>query len=864
MGEVYRARDTKLDRDVALKLLPSEFSGDPERLARLDREARLLASFQHPGIASIYGYEHVEGVRFLTMELVEGEDLSERIQRDPIPLHEAIEIAEQVANALEAAHRKNIIHRDLKPANIKVDQDGVVKVLDFGLARVFADDEPDPEDLEHSPTITAAMTHAGVIMGTAAYMSPEQARGRGLDRQSDIWSFGVVLYEMITGDQLFGGDTVSDSIGAILNRDPDLEKLAGAPPALRRLIVRCLQRDKRQRLRDAGDARLELVEARQARVDSVATRTQNSRRGWVTAAIMAALALAFGWLSFSSPETRRSSVTTIGMPRGQFLNYTLNGSWPSFDISPDGKHVVYAGGIGQKLYLRETDSFALRTVSEMQCFLPTFSPDGNWIAFFAESKLWKVAVTGGAPVEVCETENGPGLAWGPEDFYFPTDAGSPLWTVPVGGGELRLLSELDDAADETSHRWPHVLPGGRHALLTIKTAGIESLNDAAIGLLDLESGEHSILLQGGTDARYVPTGHIVYGRGDELFAVRFDLASLSLQGTPVPVFGDVYLSAVNGSVHAKLSAAGDLTYVPATDMVQDWELVWVELSGRVTPLPIADQRFLAPEISPDGNRFAGLRLAANDKIWTFDLRRETASRLTSTPGNDFGSVWSPDAKSIVYGNDRGGGLDLYLIPADGSAPARKIVEGEGTNFASDWSPDGSVVLFSRLKDDGDLDIWEVAMDGSDETRPYLETQHSEFLPQFSPDGKWVAYVSDVAGEQAIYVRPFPAGGTAVRASAEASTVAGWSPDGRTLYYTGDGAIYAVAIDTTSGLEVGDPEVVVALDPRWFGSYSLHPDGTKFLVNRADPEVTRQHEIQLDHCRNGIRPPLDDPRGRGPR
>jgi hypothetical protein len=371
------------------------------------------------------------------------------------------------------------------------------------------------------------------------------------------------------------------------------------------------------------------------------------------------------------------------------------------------------------------------------------------------------------------------------------------------------------------------------------------LNDAGIGVLDLETGEHSLLLQGGADARYVPTGHIVYGRGDELFAVRFDLANLSLQGTPVPVFDDVYLSPVNGSVHAKLSAAGDLTYVPATDLVQDWELVWVELSGRVTPLDIADARFLGPEISPDGNRFAGLGLAANDKIWTFDLRRETASRLTSTPGNDFGSVWSPDAKSIVYGNDRGGGLDLYLIPADGSAPARKIVEGEGTNFASDWSPDGSVVLFSRLKDDGDLDIWEVAMDGSDETRPYLETQHSEFLPQFSPDGKWVAYVSDVAGEQAIYVRPFPAGGTAVRASAEASIVAGWSPDGRTLYYIGDDAIYAVAIDTTNGLEAGDPEVVVALDPRWFGNFSLHPDGTKFLVNRADLEVTRQHEIRLE-------------------
>ncbi len=415
MGEVYRARDTKLDRDVALKVLPSEFSGDPERIARLDREARLLASFQHPGIASIYGYEHADGVRFLTMELVEGEDLSERLQRGPVLLHEAIDIAEQVAIALEAAHRKNIIHRDLKPANIKVDQDGVVKVLDFGLARVFANDEPDPEDLELSPTITAAMTRAGVILGTAAYMSPEQARGRGLDRQSDICSFGVVLYEMITGDQLFGGDTVSDSIGAILNREPDLEKLAGTPPALRRLIVRCLQRDKRHRLRDAGDARLELVEARQARVDPVVTRKQNGRRGWVAAAIMAAVAVAFGWLNFSGPASQRSSVTTIAMPRGQFLNYTLNGAWPSFDISPDGKYVVYAGGEGQNLYLRETDSFALRTVSEMQCVLPTFSPDGDWIAFFAESKLWKVAVTGGAPVEVCETENGPGLAWGPEE-----------------------------------------------------------------------------------------------------------------------------------------------------------------------------------------------------------------------------------------------------------------------------------------------------------------------------------------------------------------------------------------------------------------------------------------------------------------
>jgi serine/threonine-protein kinase len=588
---------------------------------------------------------------------------------------------------------------------------------------------------------------------------------------------------------------------------------------------------------------IELQEATTEKVVARAATVSSNRIGRIAATILAAAAVALGWLYVSKPAPPRSGVTTIGMPRDQFLHYGQQGSWAQFDISPDGKYVVYVGGDDRILFLRETNSFEVRSISEMFCSLPRFSPDGTWIAFFAQSRLWKVAVSGGAPIEVCETTNGGGLGWGPEDFYFPTNNGSAIWTAPIAGGEARPLSKLDDAAHETSHRWPDVLPGGRHALFTIKTADIETLSDAAIGILDLETGEHTVLLRGGTDARYVPTGHIVYGRDSQLFAVPFDVETLSLEGTPVQVLDDIHVASMNGSAHARLSATGDLAYIPDTEIVQSHELVWVELTGKTTRLEIADAGFLNLALAPDGSKFSGMKTAANDKIWIYDLRRRTTSRLTSTPGNDLYSVWSPDGSLIVYSNDRGGGQDLFLIPADGSAPAKKIVEGPEIDFAGSWSPDGSILVFNRVKADGDVDLWTVSMDGAYETTPFLATEYAETTPEFSPDGQWILYVSDITGEPALYLRPFPGPGTATRVSAGRSFGGRWSPDGGTVYYDEGDAINAVTIDPSSG-EIGEPEVLIVLGDEYFGEFPLHPDGTRFLANRLDIEDTRQYQIRL--------------------
>ena len=416
MGEVYRAQDTTLNREVAVKVLPPEFSHDLERVARFEREATTLAKLQHTNIATIYGFEKDQDRRFLVMELVEGEELAERLERGPIPPEEAFLLASQIAEGLEVAHGLGIVHRDLKPANIKITPHGDVKILDFGLARAFAGEADDGSTMEigNSPTITAAMTQAGVILGTAAYMSPEQARGKTIDKQADVWSFGVLFYEMLTADRLFGGETVSDSIGAILHRDPDLTQLPVVPPQIHTLLRRCLARDKRQRLRDIGDARLELQDAMATRSTTEKSEGGGSRRApWLVAASLAVLAAVLGWMALTRSPESAHHLATLGLPRNEAVDLGTHNAWPRVKFSPDGKQVVYLGGEDFQLYRRDVDSFDSVVIPGTEnTNLFTFSPDGLWIAYMANSKLWKVALSGGAPVEICDTVDGPGLAWG--------------------------------------------------------------------------------------------------------------------------------------------------------------------------------------------------------------------------------------------------------------------------------------------------------------------------------------------------------------------------------------------------------------------------------------------------------------------
>ena len=847
MGEVYRARDASLDRDVAIKVLPALFAADTERLVRFEREATTLAKLQHTNIATIYGFEQEQDQRFLVMELVEGEDLAERLQRGPIGAEEALLYAAQIAEGLEAAHVLGIVHRDLKPANIKITPSGDVKLLDFGLARAYAA-EPfsgSPES-SASPTITAAMTRAGVILGTAAYMSPEQARGKSVDRQTDIWSFAVVLYEMLTADRLFGGETVSDSIGAILHRDPDLAKLPAVPAQIPTLLRRCLARDKRQRLRDIGDARLELE-------DAIAARATMQRQGarrfgrapWLVAGVLAVLVVVLGWLAFTRGPAAGAELTTLGLPREEAIDLGIHNAWPRLGFSPDGLEVFYIGGEESALYRRRIDSFDSEPVpGTAHVSMFAFSPDGRWVAYADGVKLWKVALSGGAPIALCDTDDGPGLAWGQGEIYFSRGNGGGIWSVPDTGGQPRSVSQLNDEREETSHRWPHVLPDGRHLLITIKTARIASFDDALIALLSVETGEVQVLVQGGMSPQYEASGHIVYGRDAQLFAVPFDLGSLTVTGTPTRVLGGVDTVDVNGCAQFALSPGGDLAYLTAGEAQAELDLVWLETSGKISRLDIEYPYSFELALRPDGRQLASLVPAANDKIFIYDFPRRIMTRLTNTPGNDGQPVWSPDGTRIAYRNDRDGSTDLYVIPADGSAPAQRILATPAGEYPSAWSPDGSRILFTRVDERGDPEIWTVPSDGDGEAQPLFSPGYRCWDATPSPDGKWVAYVSDTSGDGNVYVRPFGRAGSPVRVSIADGGAPCWSPDGRTIYYRTGRHMMAASLEAGASLQVGAPREVFEMDPTVFGSLPLSPDGKRFLANRANPHLRKHFGIRV--------------------
>jgi len=849
MGEVYRARDTKLDRDVALKMLPPELGQDPERKARFEREARTLASLQHANIASIYGFEEAGGHRFLVMELVEGHDLTELISRAPLPVEQAMEIALEIARGLEAAHEKGIVHRDLKPANVKIGPTGEVKILDFGLARAYAED-PDPSDLENSPTITAAMTRAGIILGTAAYMSPEQARGRAVDKRTDIWSFGVVLYEMLTADRLFGGETISDSIGAILHRDPDFDALPPVPTPVHRLLRRCLDRDPRKRLRDIGDAILELEEAvsgAPSGPEPVSPPPPN-RLGWIVAAALAIVATVLGWMALRPSAESNLTITSLGLPEDAAIDPGAGATWTPFDISPDGRQIVYVGGQPSALYLRPIDSFdATRLDGTDNAYLPVFSPDGRWIAYYTNVGLWKVAVSGGAPIEICATTSGPGLAWRDDEIVFTPFNGGGLWSVPVDGGEPRPISSLNHEREETSHRWPDILPDGRHALITVKTARIASLDDAEICLLDLDNGEVKNLIQGGTQARYVAPGSIVYARNGQLFAVRFDIEKLTVEGTPRSVLDDVRTVGANGSARYAVSREGTLAYIPGgADMtVGRTDPVWLDLSGRVTSMGLTSGLYVNPALSPDGRRLALGIPGANDKVWVYDLERRTLSRVTNTPGNDIIPVWSPDGTSIAYSNDLSGTSDVFLVPTDGSELAKAILASEFDDFPSSWSPDGRYLAVNHVAGDGNRDIWTIDMQ-SGEARAFLATPNAERQARFSPNGRAISYVSDASGNANVYVRPFSGTGSATRISTNGGYNPRWSRDGSKLFYENsqdDPVLMVVTVEWGPGFRAGEPQLLLALPENTNGVIPTNDD-TRFIASRADAERAKQHHIRI--------------------
>jgi serine/threonine-protein kinase len=900
MGEVYRARDARLGRDVAIKILPPEFASDPERLARFEREAKLLASLSHPNIAAIYGFEEANGQRFLALELAEGETLAERIARGPLPVDEALEVAHQIADALEAAHEKGVVHRDLKPANVKAPPDGKVKVLDFGLARALegsSTTEVSGTELTQSPTLTGRMTQAGVILGTAAYMSPEQARGRSVDKRSDIWAFGAVLYEMLTGRRTFDGETVSDTLAAVLRADVDWEALPPeTPDSVRRLLRRCLERDPKRRLHDIADARFEL-EARDAPASPVAPSPQ--RRPPVGRLLLASLA-AIAILALALVAARAS----IGRPAAAKLRLSilLSPDEPmpedlgsSVVVSPDGTRLAYVtAGTKPALHVRRLDQLTGTAIPDTDgASSPFFSPDGKWIAFFAAGKLRRVPSSGGPVVEIGDAPNPRGGAWASDGtiVFSPTSA-SGLVSIPVSGGPPRSLTKPNASASERSHRWPSFLPGGRTVLFMTQQRG-RDYDDGAIEAVDMASGSRKVVLRGGAFPRYALSGHLLFARRGTVMAVPFDTRRLETTGAPASVLEQVLSmtggeATGDGSANFDVSPSGLLVYRAGIAAARAASLLVTDRKGAlVREFPDA-KPFSDPKFSPDGRRIAVQVDGIPSSIWvgeveSGDLRRLTFGVRALTPS------WSPDGGVVTYASNeaydedvlgRAAGAAQSALPAprraiywknaNGTGEQHRLWEGEGMLFNPAWSPDGRTLYFQAGFPNSRYDLQSIHLDGplrpgvkATEARLRLQTPFDEIMPAVSPDGRWIAYMSDETGRWEVYLRRSDGVEGKWQVSDGGGEYPRWSRDWTLYFYRGP-TIFAVRITAQGDSpqisradRILDLTVLNASAFRgftFFSNYDISGDGQRFVFVGDAPghEPDRQHAILVSDWLEDVR------------
>jgi len=859
MGQVWRATDTTLGRQVAIKILPDAFAADAERLARFEREAKTLASLNHPHIAAIYAVEKSGGTLALVMELVEGDDLSQRIARGAIPVEEALPIAKQIAEALEAAHEQGIIHRDLKPANIKVRADGTVKVLDFGLAKAL-DANASGATADNSPTITSpAMTQAGMILGTAAYMAPEQARGTAVDKRADVWAFGVVLYEMLTGQRLFTGATVSDTIAAVLKVEPDWTTLpTGTPTAIRRLLRRCLEKDRKRRLTDAGAARLEIDDALTASptadgavASGTSAATPRGRLAWMVAAaaVLVAAAMALPALRYlretptpAPPETRLEIVT----PAASDL--------VSFAVSPDGRQIVFvASGDGaSRLWVRPLDTLAAQPLAGTEgATYPFWSPDSRSIGFFADNQLKRLDLSGGAPQTLAPAGLARGGAWSADGvILFAPGSTGPLSRVPAGGGDVVPVTTL--GAGQLSHRFPQFLPGRRQFLCYVQGA----VETAGIYLGALDATAVTRVTAADTAGAYLPTGPgsteafreggwLLFGQQGTLVARRFDAAQGALSGDAVTVADALAIDAIYNVGALSVSATGLVTY--RAGGVGRNQLTWFDRAGQALgTLGAPDATQFDPARSPDGRQVAVSRVAqGNIDLWLIDAARTTRFTFDSTP--DRYPVWSPDGRRLVFGRQlRAGIWDLYQKPTNGPGAEALLLASSETKAATSWSPDGRSLLYTNSPPTTSRDVWVLPMAGDPKPFPFLNSTFNERSSVFSPDGHWVAYDSDESGRAEIYVRPFPGPGGQWQVSTAGGKDPRWRPDGKELYYIAPDSRLMAAPIASSGtaLQPGlptalfQPRIVLggAVVTGYRQQYDVAPDG-RFLINVTVDEST---------------------------
>jgi Tol biopolymer transport system component len=870
MGQVYRATDTTLGRQVAIKILPDAFASDPERLSRFEREAQTLASLNHPHIAAIYGFEKSGGLHALVMELVEGEDLSQRIAHGAIPLDEALAIAKQIAGALEAAHEQGIIHRDLKPANIKVRNDGTVKVLDFGLAKAVEPAAGSSPSMSMSPTLSMHATQMGVILGTAAYMAPEQARGKTVDKRADIWAFGAVLYEMLTRKRAFPGEDITDTLAAVVRAEPDWSLIPKElSPTLLVYLRRCLQKDAKQRIGDIHDVRLAMdgafeTTAPQTTASATATAS-HGRLAWVAFAVavvgMVALAIpALRHLRETPPPATRLAHLTMGLAPAERLGPTTSYARPSrtaFAMAPDGATIVFSGEINVSggtpttmLYRRPlaaTQAVAIPGTEGAE--YPFFSPDGQWVGFGAGNKLKKVALTGGPPIDMCDLAGQiEGASWGPAGVIVFAARG--LWTVSDSGGKPNALAEGDPNADVYC---PAVLPGGQTVLYT-SVPGNAKWEDAHIDAINLITKQRKTLLTNAADGRYSPTGHLVFMRSAALLAVPFDSTRGEVTGAPVPLLAGIMQStnALNsgqetGMGQFALSASGVLLYASGDRYpTRASTLVRVDRKGAETKLAEIQGTLFGLRLSPSGARVVAFKTGdgslASD-IWLFDLPSGTPTRLTST-GEAYWPLFSLDGKSVMF-TASGSNPGIYALWLDGRATPQRIIEGKAGAFTASWSPDGKWLaylqgvgsarqIFVRPVRDASLD--------AGEPRQFSPSTFGQRDAEFSPDSRWIAYVSDESRTNEVYVQAFPGPGEKRRISSNTGGNLAWSRNSRELFYivskprTPTISMMAVDFSTTGDFKTSTPRLLfegpyAVSSP--LRSYDVTSDG-QFIMTRSQP------------------------------
>jgi serine/threonine protein kinase len=853
MGEVYRARDTNLGRQVAIKVLPEAVAADRDRLARFDREAKTLAALNHPNIAAIYGLERRGGSTALVMELVEGLTLADRIAQGAIPVAEALPIARQIAEALEAAHEQGIIHRDLKPANVKVTPDGRVKVLDFGLAKASVAKQS-AEEVGNSPTLSALPTMQGVIMGTAAYMSPEQSRGKTVTRATDIWAFGCVLYEMLTGNQAFPGEDVTDILAAVVRGEPAWSSLPkDTPPAIRTLLQRCLRKNRPERLQDAASLRIEIADvlsgATPTTVEAAtaAPRKSRERWAWVAAAVLLIATAALGaWVTaLRRPPAEAPSVRfSIGPPEG--ATFITNPQNPI--VSPDGSKLAFLAQASpskpSQLWVRALDSETARPIAGTDnAYQPFWSADSRFLAFYADGKLKKIAVSGGPAQTLADSTVGSQGTWSRDGVVLFTTADT-IYRVSSDGGNATQVTMLDSSRQELRHQWPYLLPDGKHFLFSARSSNPEN---NAIYVASLDSPQRKLLVNILSNPVYVPPGYLLFNREGTLMARPFDAQRLELTGGEVPIAENVDFNPVNGRAAFSASENGVLGY--RTGAGSNSQLRWFDRSGKPLGVLGDPARYSDVQLSPDGKQ-ASVSIVDPTKrtsdIWIFDVESGLKTKFTFDPADDLAMVWKPDGKRAVFSSQRKGHFDLYQKNADGTGTEELLFEDNLNKYPVSFTPDGKFLLYVSTGGPTGSDLFVLSL-ADRKSVPFVNTSASETPGGFSPDARWIAYVSNESGQNQVYVAPFPGpGGKRLVSSvgAEPGNARWWSHDGSEIFYIARDRTLMVAAVNGKGTSFEVGAVKPLFQPLRVGSrahidmqYDVSPDGQRFLIYTASEQTS---------------------------